>query len=181
MEQEVAASISISGIIDAEGVEISRNIADDAGAGIASDNSVLNFRNSDFNLNRVGFEPSEDGSSSIFGDGGAVHVIGDEALSLFSDTVFSTNSARNGGGAILNSRGAYMRLTDVTIEGNRAEGLAGGVFNTGRMGIFNSLFTGNRAQGDSSAPVADCSHLKVRFLQRERISRTIFPTEAAPA
>ena len=68
------------------------------------------------------------------GNGGAIHVAG-TATSAFDGTEFRSNLANSSGGAVWNSAGSTMFLTDVLITGNFA---GGNSFDEGGGGIFNN-------------------------------------------
>ena len=86
------------------------------------------------------------------GNGGAIHITG-TATSAFNGTEFRGNLAASEGGAVWNSAGSNMFLTDVAFSDNVASGEdadngGGAIFNNGGDVFVNGVaFDGNDADG----------------------------------
>lgn len=55
--------------------------------------------------------------------------------------------SRGAAGAIFNGRDAFARLEGISIDSNRATGLAGGIFNAGRLEVLSSTIVRNVTSG----------------------------------
>jgi len=98
------------------------------------------------------------------GCGGALHNEASGVVEMLNVTIARNRNKKGSGGAICNLGGS-MRLTHVTLTGNRATGGAGGIFNQGgHVELINTLLAANqasRAAGASNCggdPVVSLGH-----------------------
>ena len=85
--------------------------------------------------------------------GGAILNSGTLAL---TNSALYVNSAGNGG-AIYNNGGSQLNLTNVTVSGNSAGSIGGGIFNGGTVTATNCTITNNSAQFEGGVIGADAS------------------------
>ena len=94
---------------------------------------------------------TDNATAAAPGNGGALHITGAAAATVTGGT-FSANAAAEGG-ALWNSAGGTLTVTDATIQGNTANGAAadqggGGVFTEGgAVTITGGIIEGNDATG----------------------------------
>ena len=158
------------GAFTASGGEISQNAANRAGGGIEVAGGPVGLTDVDFDQNTTGANPGNGGalhvtSGTVTSSGGVVS--GNTAASegggfwnqamwtmtidgtTFSGNMASGDDATNGGGGLFNN-GGTLALSDVTVDGNTADGTAGsggGVFNasSGTLTIDGGTISGNSA------------------------------------
>lgn len=136
--------LNAAGTFTATGVSITANESNRAGGGIETNGSgpvTLIDVNLDGNMTGVVT------GTGAPGNGGALHVSGDSAITITGGTV-SANVAVNEGGALWNGAGT-MSLTQVMIDGNTASGAdgGGGLYNNanGTINLQNSTVSNNVA------------------------------------
>ena len=119
--------------------DITVNNAEEGG-GVANsiDRSFIFFKDSlvSFNL-----------ASGQFGEGGGLHVDGNDSTAVVRDSVFSSNTATTSGGGIWNAIDTTLVLQGSTeIVGNSAfSGQGGGIYNQGTLSALDSIFSNNSA------------------------------------
>ena len=145
---------STAGNIFVSESSITFNGANRAGGGIEIIDGRLDVSNSVLEFNLAGSAFPEDASP---GNGGAVHVTGNAAITSFRNSLIVDNSAASEGGGLWNQSGSLMVITGSTIRGNTADGDdadngGGGVFNNGgNVRIAGSFINGNSATGVSGS------------------------------
>lgn len=132
---------STSGTLSVNDSNISRNSANRAGGGIEVIDGSNRVEDSIFNVNLAG------GSDASPGNGGAVHVSGNNSRFAIIDSFFGSNTATNQGGALWNQTDSLLFLggTNV-INGSIAQnGVGGGIYNRGRLLAQNAVVSFGRA------------------------------------
>ena len=138
------------------------NAANRAGGAIEIINGELTINNSSADGNDV------DGTAGTAapGNGGGLHVTGNEATVNIMRSTFSNNDAANEGGGLWNQTGSTMNVSVSTVSGNDGGGQAGGLFNKGIMNVTASTIANNFSDvgagyddGDASAVVTVSSSI----------------------
>lgn len=121
--------------------------------------------------NRAGTNP---------GNGGALHITGGGSDVRINGGSIRNNTATREGGGLWNDAGSFLRISDVTIADNTANGSAaddggGGIFNNGgNTVIIDSRLNGNRATGAAGSGGAIFA-----FGGSTTINNTVFTTNSA--
>ncbi len=139
---------STAGAVSILNSRVDGNSANRAGGGVELIDGSLNIRSSSLSNNvtgPVGFAAP--------GNGGGLHVSGNEAdVNVLFSQVIGNFAAREGGG-LWNQAGSTMNVVGSTIQGNTASGDAaddggGGIFNNGgTVNVLRSEISGNSANG----------------------------------
>ena len=104
-----------------------------------------------FGSNTVGAFASTAPERVLFsvGNGGAVHVSGNQAVVTFSDSTISNNFAANQGGGLWNQLGNALILdSNTTVSNNSATVDGGGVYTGGQLEAVDTVFSENAAGND---------------------------------
>jgi hypothetical protein len=138
---------------------ISANVANRAGGGVEVVNGLAFFRSS-----TLGGPNAADGNvagpvgSASPGNGGGLHVTGNNATSVFVSSTIQNNVARREGGGLWNQTGSRLivRTNSLIIDnvavGTTADDGGGGIFNNGGLTVINtSEVRNNSATGTNTA------------------------------
>ena len=139
---------SADGMVTIDDSTINLNSANRAGGGIEIVVGDLTINGTAMNNNNVS------GSAGLPnpGNGGALHISGAAMVDITGGTVNNNSAGREGGG-LWNQTGATMNVSNVTIDGNTALGIAsddggGGIFNNGgTLNVSASTISNNSAAG----------------------------------
>ncbi len=139
---------STAGAVSILNSRVDGNSANRAGGGVELIDGSLSFRSSSLSNNVTG--PL---GFAAPGNGGGLHVSGNEAdVSVLFSQVVGNFAAREGGG-LWNQAGSTMNVVGSTIQGNTASGDAaddggGGIFNNGgTVNVLRSEISNNTANG----------------------------------
>ena len=128
---------------------VTANIANRAGGGVEIIDGRFVALRSELNNNIAG--PADSASP---GNGGALHVTGNDTQVFIQASDVSNNTAASEGGGLWNQEGSFLRVdTGSTITNNVASGDdldngGGGIFNNGgRVSVLNSTLEDNNADG----------------------------------
>ena len=136
--------LTVDGSVVITGTTLRNNRASRAGGGIEIIDGALTLDTSTLTLNRVANAP---------GNGGGIHVTGNDTRTLVRQSLVTANRAGSEGGGLWNESGSRMRVVDSLVINNIASGAAadnggGGVFNNGGIvSITGSRISNNRATG----------------------------------
>ncbi len=132
---------------------IDSNSAARAGGGVEIVDGFMLFTNSTISDNDVGVT-----FAASPGNGGGLHVSGNDASVYFTNTLISGNIAASEGGGLWGQSGSLLRVdsgtvvTNNTAQGDNADNGGGGIFNNGgRLTIFEATISDNIADGDSGS------------------------------
>ena len=169
------AIYSASGNVTITDAEFTFNFAEISGGAIEIVDGVLEVSGSTFGLADDFGELSDNvqrgigglgGSGNFSGNGGAIHVSGNETRTVINNSSFTGNTASSEGGALWNQSGSIMIVRNSTLLdnvtqdsflltesanddvaariGNASGGGGGGIFNnSGRVFTRNVTLTGN--------------------------------------
>jgi hypothetical protein len=127
---------------------IDSNTASRAGGGVEVVNGQVRLQNVNLNANTAGTS-----DSATPGNGGGLHVSGNNATVNFRGGFVQNNDAANAGGGLWNQSGSRMVLNDTTVSANEAFNASnnsggGGIFNNGGKLVVNSAnVSGNNSEG----------------------------------
>ena len=140
-------ALSVDGVIRFDNSLIDGNQAARAGGGIEVIEGRATFNNATLNSNTTGVV-----LTAAPGNGGGLHVSGNEAVVTFSNSTISSNSAANQGGGLWNQTGSLLFLDDNTsLFSNTAQGVGGAVYNRGFLSALDTAFTTNNSEDDGGA------------------------------
>ena len=140
-------ALSVDGVIRFDDSLIDGNQAARAGGGIEVIEGRATFNNATLNSNTTGVV-----LTAAPGNGGGLHVSGNEAVVTFSNSTISSNSAANQGGGLWNQTGSLLFLDDNTsVSDNTAQGVGGGVYNRGFLSALDTVFGANNSEDDGGA------------------------------
>lgn len=155
----IGAAGSGGGIFSTDGrilindTNISNNLAFRAGGGIEIIDGYTRLENVTVNRNRAG------GSSPSPGNGGAVHITGNNSQFVAIGSTFFGNQAAQGG-ALWNQTGSTMTLRSADrvsgqtrLTGNISGGVGGGIYNKGTLLVRDAFFTSNSAAGSDGGAI----------------------------
>lgn len=128
---------STAGTVLINDSNISRNSANRAGGGIEVIDGFTRIQDSFLNVNLAG------GPDASPGNGGAVHVTGNNSRFAIIDSFFASNVATNQGGTLWNQTDSRLFLggTNV-INGSVAQsGVGGGIYNRGSLIAQNAVIS----------------------------------------
>ena len=137
-------ALSTTGVLRFDNSTISGNVSARAGGGVEviDGRAVFNTVTLDSNSTGVTLNTGP-------GNGGALHVTGNEAVVTFSSSTISNNSASNEGGGLWNQTGSSLFLdSGTTVTNSLALGVGGGVYNRGFLTALDSFFTDNNSRDD---------------------------------
>ena len=138
---------SVDGLIRFDNSTIDGNQAARAGGGVEVIDGRAFFRTVTLDSNTTGV--ALEGTP---GNGGALHVTGNEANVTFSNSTITNNSAANQGGGLWNQIGSLLFLdSSTTVANNTAQVLGGGVYNRGFLSALDTAFADNRAEVNGGA------------------------------
>ena len=140
-------ALSVDGVIGFDNSSIDGNQAARAGGGIEVIEGRASFSDSTLNSNTTGVV-----LTAAPGNGGGLHVSGNEAIVTFLNSIISGNSAANQGGGLWNQTGSSLLLDDnISLFSNTAQGVGGGVYNRGFLSALDTVFTTNNSEDDGGA------------------------------
>ena len=140
-----------SGMLNANDVEFTANVANRAGGAVEINGGDLFLTNIEASENIAGAT-----GLANPGNGGAVHVTAGDIV-VVTDSLISNNFAAREGGGLWNQAGTRMFVNGTTFDSNIAAGLTaddggGAIFNNGGdLIINNSTFDDNTATGTAGS------------------------------
>lgn len=136
---------STAGTVLVNNSTIDSNIAARAGGGVEVIDGYNRFANVDLTGNDVGTV-----LTAAPGNGGGLHVSGNESRTVFLNSTISGNTAANQGAGLWNQSGSTIVVRDMSLVGsNGASGiglLGGGVYNKGHLQVIDAAFESNTAE-----------------------------------
>ena len=140
-------ALSVAGVLRFDNSIISGNQAARAGGGVEVIDGRAVFRSVSLDTNSTGVF-----LTAAPGNGGGLHVSGNEAVVTFTDSTITTNAAANQGGGLWNQTGSSLLLDDNTIvSSNVAVGVGGGIYNRGFLSATDAVFSENNTDDDGGA------------------------------
>ena len=148
--------LNLGGIVSITGGTWSQNDSARAGGAI-EDRSFDSDNNAGFTTTMTITNVTVDNNSTGGnpGNGGGLHITGDDSTVTVSGSTFSNNTAAKEGGGLWNFGGSTLKIVNSTVSGNTASGTAadatpvggGGLFNRpgGIMVVINSTVANNTA------------------------------------
>ncbi len=145
--------LSTDGNVVIENTTFLMNSANRAGGAIEIIDGDLTFSSSSMMNNDV------NGTSGMAapGNGGGIHITGNDGLVTITDAMISGNEAASEGGGVWNQSGTTMTISMTTIDQNLSFGDAmdnggAGCFNNGGiLNISNSTISNNRDEGTNGS------------------------------
>ena len=148
--------LNVGGIVSITGGTWSQNDSARAGGAI-EDRSFDSDGNAGFEttmtITNVTVDNNSTGGSP--GNGGGLHITGEDSTVTVTGSTFSNNTAAKEGGGLWNFAGSTLKIVNSTVSGNTASGTAadatpvggGGLFNRpgGIMVVINSTVANNTA------------------------------------
>ena len=140
-------ALSVDGVLRFDNSTISGNQAARAGGGVEVIDGRAVFRTATLDSNTTGVV-----LTAAPGNGGALHVTGNDAVVTFSNSTVTNNSAANQGGGLWNQTGSTLILDSGTsVANNSAVGVGGGVYNRGFLSAIDAVFSDNDTEDDGGA------------------------------
>ena len=134
-------ALSVAGVLRFDDSTISGNTASRAGGGVELIDGQGRFNRSTLSGNDTGVN-----TTAAPGNGGGLHVTGEDTVVRFSASTVTNNSAANEGGGLWNQTGSQMLIdANTRIQSNRSSGVGGGVYNRGFVRALDALFENNTA------------------------------------
>ena len=138
------AALSVDGVLRFDHSTISSNQAARAGGGVEVIDGRAVFRTVTLDSNTTGIV-----LTAAPGNGGGLHVSGNNAIVTFDNSVIANNSAANQGGGLWNQTGSSIFLDGATsVRSNTAQGVGGGLYNQGFLSATDTFFINNRSEDD---------------------------------
>jgi hypothetical protein len=146
--------LSLSGDLTIVGSEINNNSANRAGGAIEIIDGSLTFDNSMM----VGNDVAGGAGTPAPGNGGGLHITGNDAFVTISNSIIAENEGGREGGGLWNQSGSTMLVMMSTIEGNTsfgdgADDGGAGLFNNGGIlmlsnsAVINNVDNGMESRG----------------------------------
>ena len=140
-------ALSVAGVLRFDNSTIIDNRASRAGGGVEVIDGRAVFRGVSLSSNTTGVS-----LTAAPGNGGGLHVTGNQTVVTFSDSSVVGNSAANQGGGLWNQTGSTLILDDNTrITQNSVQGQGGGVYNRGILSAIDAAFIENSSDDDGGA------------------------------
>ena len=138
------AALSVDGVLRFDHSSIFSNQAARAGGGVEVIDGRAVFRTVTLDSNTTGIV-----LTAAPGNGGGLHVSGNNAIVTFDNSVIANNSAANQGGGLWNQTGSSIFLDGATsVRSNTAQGVGGGLYNQGFLSATDTFFINNRSEDD---------------------------------
>ena len=135
-------ALSVAGVLRFDNSTIIDNRASRAGGGVEVIDGRAVFRGVSLSSNTTGVS-----LSAAPGNGGGLHVTGNQTVVTFSDSSIVENSAASQGGGLWNQTGSTLILDDNTrISNNTAQGQGGGIYNRGILSAIDAAFIENSSE-----------------------------------
>ena len=140
-------ALSVDGVLRFDESSIIRNQAARAGGGVEVIDGRAVFNLATLDSNTTGVE-----LTAAPGNGGGLHVSGNETIVTFFDSLVTNNSAANEGGGLWNQTGSSLFVEgDATVSNNSAQGVGGGIYNRGFLAALDVSFADNTTADDGGA------------------------------
>ena len=135
-------ALSVAGVLRFDNSTIIDNRASRAGGGVEVIDGRAVFRGVSLSSNTTGVS-----LAATPGNGGGLHVTGNQTVVTFSDSSVVENSAASQGGGLWNQTGSTLILDDNTrITNNSAQGQGGGIYNRGFLSAIDAAFIENSSE-----------------------------------
>ena len=140
-------ALSVTGVLRFDDSTISGNTASRAGGGVELIDGRGRFERTTLSGNDTGIN-----TPAAPGNGGGLHVTGQNTIVQFLASTVTNNSAANQGGGLWNQTGSQMLIdADTRIQSNRSSGIGGGVYNQGFVRALDAHFESNVAVNGGGA------------------------------